>query len=263
MADRRQRGRGLRPGPAGAEARHPKFLPSDSTTMITFTPDKRPASSVQLRHGHDDAGLEVHRRPDATRLGGYDMTTDNFGIGGMHCASCAARNERVLQEAHGRARRQRQLRHAQRARASSTNGACPKRALHEAVVDNGYQVLTARLAQEHKRRRRSGSCRRRGGAPFLRLRLAAPVAASPCSRSICRGTWPGAISASGFRPYLSSGRHPRARLGIPSPAWCAQARNLAANMDTLISLGTLAALLYSLWAMADRRACISISRPAQ
>ena len=29
----------------------------------------------------------------------------------------------------------------------------------------------------------------------------------------------------------------------------AQTRNLAANMDTLISLGTLAALLYSLWGM--------------
>ena len=29
----------------------------------------------------------------------------------------------------------------------------------------------------------------------------------------------------------------------------AQARNFAANMDTLISLGTLAALLYSLWGM--------------
>ena len=29
-----------------------------------------------------------------------------------------------------------------------------------------------------------------------------------------------------------------------------QARNVSANMDTLISLGTLAALFYSLWAMA-------------
>ena len=27
------------------------------------------------------------------------MTTTTFGIGGMHCASCVARNERTLQQA--------------------------------------------------------------------------------------------------------------------------------------------------------------------
>src|SRR6266700_2623550 len=71
------------------------------------------------------------------------MTTVTFAIGGMHCAACAVRNERTLLKTPG-------VREAivnlgtRRARVEFDETVVSETALHEAVIDNGYEVLDDR-----------------------------------------------------------------------------------------------------------------------
>src|ERR1700674_5644441 len=97
-----------------------------------------------------------------------------FGIGGMHCAACAARNERALKKLQG-------VHDAavnfgmRNARVEFDESAVAERALHDAVIGNGYQVLTSEFAQDNKEQARLElqSARQRA---FLALLLAFPVA---------------------------------------------------------------------------------------
>ena len=174
------------------------------------------------------------------------MRTTTFGIGGMHCASCASRNERVLKKLKGVL--DASVNYAtHKARVQFDETALSEAALFDAIIGSGYTVLTGDLGQEHKdaARRELRSARWRA---FVALALAAPVAA---------------LAMLGIDlPWEFAGRNAsvwlQAVLGtvvILGLGWefhagmVRQARNRAANMDTLISLGTLAALLYSLWAM--------------
>ena len=111
------------------------------------------------------------------------MKTATFSIGGMHCASCSARNERILKKLEG-------VRDAtvnfgtHSARVVFDETVVSERVLHEAVIDNGYQVLASEFAHEHKvqAQRELQAARQRA---YLALLLAVPVrAAVPVSTKL-------------------------------------------------------------------------------
>src|ERR1700693_1524135 len=102
------------------------------------------------------------------------MTVATFNIAGMHCASCAVRNERTLKKLHGVLGATVNLA-THSARVEYDESVVSVGALHDVVVENGYQVLKLESAQDHKARARRElqSARQRA---FLALLLAAPVA---------------------------------------------------------------------------------------
>lgn len=173
------------------------------------------------------------------------MTIATFAIGGMHCAACAIRNERTLLKTPGVEKASVNL-GTRRARVEFDDTVVSETALHEAVIDNGYEVIDEQsvdlrqLARDEVR-----TARRRA---FAAIVLAVPVMilamsdiALPWSYHARNATtWIEAILSAVVILALGRDFH-RGML--------MQTRNLAANMDTLISLGTLAALLYSLWGM--------------
>jgi cation transport ATPase len=92
----------------------------------------------------------------------------------MHCAACANRNERALNNLPGV--RQASVNFALRnARAEFDEGAVSERALHDAVTGNGFQVLTNDFAQDNKERAKQELMEGRLRA-FAALLLSFPVA---------------------------------------------------------------------------------------
>jgi Cu+-exporting ATPase len=174
------------------------------------------------------------------------MKTATFSIGGMHCASCATRNERVLGKLAGVLSASVNFA-THSARVEFDETAVSEHALFDTVISNGYQVLTGEFAQDHKEQaqRELQSARMRAYAAVL---LAAPVAALAMFGIDLPWTWLGHNASIWIQAILSAivvlvlGREFHAGM-------LRQARNGAANMDTLISLGTLTALIYSAWAM--------------
>ncbi len=174
------------------------------------------------------------------------MTTTTFSISGMHCASCSVRNERTLNKLKGvRSASVNLATHS--ARVEFDESLLSENAIHQAVIENGYGVLAQEFAQDHKERVRQElqSARTRS---FLALLFAFPVVVLAMFNIELPWTFRGHNASVWVQAALSA-------VVILGFGWefhvgmMRQARNLAANMDTLISLGTLAALLYSLWAM--------------
>ncbi len=174
------------------------------------------------------------------------MKTATFNIGGMHCASCSARNERTLKKLKGV--RDATVNFATHgARVVFDESLVTERMLHDVVIENGYGVLTPEFADEHKEqtRRELQSARYRA---FLALLFATPVVALAMFNIELPWKFFDHNASIWIEAILST-------LVILGLGWqfhigmLRQARNMAANMDTLISLGTLAALFYSLWAM--------------
>lgn len=174
------------------------------------------------------------------------MKTATFSIGGMHCASFAARNERVLGKLAGVFNASVNFA-THSARVEFDEAAVSEHALHDTVISNGYQVLTGEFAQDHKERvqHELQSARMRAYAAVL---LAAPAAVLGMFGVDLPWSWLGHNASVWTEAILSTA----VILGL---GWefhvgmLRQARNGAANMDTLMSLGTLTALLYSAWAM--------------
>lgn len=174
------------------------------------------------------------------------MATATFAIGGMHCAACAVRNERTLRKIPG-------VRDAnvnlgtRRARIEFDEIAVTEAALREAVTGNGYEVLADDAAADpHELSAKEVEAARRSA--FLAIALAAPVMLLAMANIALPWSFLGRNASIWIQAVLSS----VVILGLGFEfhrGMVAQARNLAANMDTLISLGTLAALLYSLWGM--------------
>jgi P-type Cu+ transporter len=174
------------------------------------------------------------------------MTVATFNIAGMHCASCAVRNERTLKKLQGVLGATVNLA-THSARVEYDESVVSVGALHDVVVENGYQVLKLESAQDHKERARRElqSARQRA---FLALLLAAPVAVLAMFNIELPwmllghnvSVWIQAVLSTAVILILGWQFH---------TGMLRQARALSANMDTLISLGTLAALLFSLWAM--------------
>ena len=175
------------------------------------------------------------------------MKTTTFSIGGMHCAACAARNERVLQKLTG-VRNVAVNFATRKARVEFDDTALSESTLHEAVIKGGYEVLTSEFAQDHKDRARRELQTARLRA-FLALALAAPVVAL----AMFEIELPWSINGHNVSAWLQAILSSVIILGLGTEfhqGMLRQARNGAANMDTLISLGTLAALFFSLWAMS-------------
>src|SRR6266404_3917973 len=173
------------------------------------------------------------------------MTTATFAIGGMHCASCAARNERVLRKIPG-------VRDAnvnlgtRSARVEFDAAAVSEAALHEAIVGIGYEVL-AGGTDDHRQQARDEVQTARQRALFA-IALAVPVVLLAMGDIALPWVFLGRNASVWVQAILSS----VIILGLGHDfhrGMLRQARNFAANMDTLISLGTLAALFYSLWGM--------------
>ncbi len=175
------------------------------------------------------------------------MKTATFSIGGMHCASCAARNERVLNKIAGVLKASVNF-GTHSARVEFDDAAVSESSLYAAVIRNGYQVLTAERAQDHKdaSQRELRTVRRRA---FLALLLAAPVAMLAMFE--IELTW--MLAGHNLSTWIQAVLGAFVILGLGwefHSGMARQAINGAANMDTLISLGTLTALIYSAWAMA-------------
>jgi Cu+-exporting ATPase len=169
-----------------------------------------------------------------------------FDIGGMHCAACAARNERTLKKLDGVLAAVVNL-GTRKARVEFDQSTISERALHEAVIGNGYRVLARETVQGNKEHARQElqSARRRA---FVALLLALPLALLAMFEVELPWTLAGRNLSIWLQAVLST-------VVVVGLGWdfhrgmVRQTVNLAANMDTLISVGTLAALLYSLWAM--------------
>jgi Cu+-exporting ATPase len=175
------------------------------------------------------------------------VQTTTFGIEGMHCAACASRNERALLKLAGvRSANINYATHSARVEFDDTALAIPD--LHAAVIGAGYKVLTPDRAQEHKENAKKDlqTARRRAIAALL---LAAPAIAL----AMLPINVPGAVSGIPLNIWIQAACSTIVVLVL---GWqfhigmLRQARAFAANMDTLISLGTLAALVYSFWALS-------------
>lgn len=173
------------------------------------------------------------------------MATATFEIGGMHCAACAVRNERTLRKIPG-------VRDAnvnlgtRRARVEFDEATVSEPALREAIVENGYEVRADEGA-DHRRQVQEVVQAAKLRA-FWAIALAAPVALLAMADVELPLTYLGRNASVWIQAILGS----TIILGLGGGfhrGMLLQARHLASNMDTLISLGTLAALFYSLWGM--------------
>ena len=175
------------------------------------------------------------------------MTTTTFGIGGMHCASCVARNERALAKLPGVRNAVVNLA-AHNARVEFDPATISEEAIRQAVEKNGYTVLADEKASEHAAREKAelAGLRIRAVAALI---LTAPIVALAMLPISLPGEYLGHETSVWVQALLGSivilGLGWQFHLGM-----LRQARRLAANMDTLISIGTLAALVYSVWAIA-------------
>jgi Cu+-exporting ATPase len=173
-------------------------------------------------------------------------TTTTFAIGGMHCAACAVRNERVLRKMPGVLEANVNL-GTRRARIAFDETAVTEAALRGAVIDNGYEVLADGEASDPRQlaKEEAQTAKQR---TFWAIALGVPVMVLAMADIQLPWSYLGRNLSIWLQAILSS----IVILGLGFDfhrGMIAQARNLAANMDTLISLGTLAALVYSLWGM--------------
>lgn len=174
------------------------------------------------------------------------MATATFAIGGMHCAACAVRNERTLGKIPG-VRKVNVNLGTRRARVEFDEGAVTETALRDAVTDNGYDVLSDEAAGDPRRLAEQEVKTARERA-FWAIALGVPVVILAMADISLPWSYLGRNASVWIQAILSS----VVILGLGRDfhrGMIAQTRNGAANMDTLISLGTLAALFYSLWGM--------------
>jgi P-type Cu+ transporter len=174
------------------------------------------------------------------------MAATTFAIGGMHCAACAVRNERALRKMPGVFEASVNL-GTRRARIAFDEKAVTEAALRAAVIDNGYEILPEDEAADPGRlvQKEVQTAKQRA---FWAIALGAPVMVLAMADIHLPWSYLGRNLSIWIQAILSSA----VILGLGFDfhrGMVAQARNLTANMDTLISLGTLAALLYSLWGM--------------
>jgi Cu+-exporting ATPase len=174
------------------------------------------------------------------------MKTATFNISGMNCASCAARNERTLRNLTGVLDATVNFA-THSARVVFDDAVISVSTVYDAIIENGYEVLKPEFARDHKEqaRRELLSARQRA---FLALMLAIPTA----GLAMLNIELPWVLLSHNASLWLQAILSAVVVLGLGwrfHTGMLRQARNGAANMDTLISLGTLAALLYSFWAM--------------
>src|SRR5258708_21157613 len=103
------------------------------------------------------------------------MKTATFNIAGMHCASCAARNERTLKKLEGVLDASVNFA-THGARVVFDDSVLSVSTLYDVVVENGYQVLKPEFARDHKEQAQR-DLQRASQRAFLALAFAMPTAA--------------------------------------------------------------------------------------
>lgn len=176
------------------------------------------------------------------------MTTTTFGIGGMHCASCVARNERALNKLPG-VRKVTVNLATHNARVEYDESSISEKTIRDAVIGGGYQILANDRPDERKIRTASELATARLRA-YGAIALTIPVAVLAMGGVELPWSYGGHNASVWVQALVSF-------IVIIGFGWqfhigaVRQALNAAANMDTLISLGTLAALFYSVSAMTQ------------
>lgn len=183
----------------------------------------------------DPAGLRA-----AVEQAGYSIPVERIqlGIEGMTCASCVARVERALRQVPGVVSASVNLA-SEQAAVEAIAGVATRHALTAAVTDAGYAVRAPEVQAVAQAHDPSAALRRDA---LLALALAAPLLApmllAPFGVEFGLAPW---------QQWL---------LATPVQVWCARRFYIAAfkalragtaNMDVLVSLGTLAAYGLSLY----------------
>src|SRR3989344_5872219 len=174
------------------------------------------------------------------------MKTITFSIVGMHCASCVVRNEQALKKIKG-------VKEASvnfgthSATVEYDEKEVSEKMLYDAVIKNGYKVLAESSMHEHREQSRKELVLSKHNA-FLALTFAAPALILAMFMINLPFSFAGHNASIWIQAALSS-------VVILYFGWefhigiFKQLRLKSSNMDTLISIGTLAALAYSFWAM--------------
>lgn len=169
------------------------------------------------------------------------MKTKNFTILGMHCASCSVRNEVSLKKVPGVS--DASVNYAtQVATVEFDENQVTEQALYDAVIKNGYKVAPQKSQREsshehHHQQHEMGKVRLKA---FAALALAVPALVIAMAR-LDSLLWVEVLLS--VVAILGFGYEFHVRM-------VKQALRAQADMDTLISLGTLSALGYSFWAMS-------------
>lgn len=180
------------------------------------------------------------------------MVTTKFNITDMHCASCAVRNENSLKKLRGV--KNASVNYAMRsATVEFDESKVSEHSLHQTVESNGYHVETYHHEShgEHDHGAMASQkevCTARKKA-IIALVLAVPTFLLAMLKinlpwqvgSLNASVWVQAI-LSIITVFIVGKEFHITSLKL--------LRHFAANMDTLISLGTVAAVAYSFWAMA-------------
>ena len=179
------------------------------------------------------------------------MKTATIKIVGMHCASCVALNERNLKKVQGVAN-------------ASVNFAthsafveydekfATEENLYAAIRKGGYRVMTTESFEAQKKEAQK-ELKNAGDKAFIAIAMAAPIFILAMFKLEFPLTVLGYNASLWLQLILSS--FVILILGQEFHRGMVQrARMFTADMDTLISLGTLAALFYSIWAMYAHQA---------
>lgn len=171
------------------------------------------------------------------------MAKHTFKIQGMHCASCAVKIEAALKDLP-------EVKDATvnyaLAEAFVESGSNSTEALHKVVTDEGYSVVMGHDGSHEHMEDAAGA---------KKLAFVATVLALPVFVISMFGIHvPGAIGGVGLGDVIEAvltlivifGPG----IGFHKVAW-QQLKKRRANMDTLISMGTLAATIFSLWSMTQ------------
>lgn len=183
------------------------------------------------------------------------MKTVTFPIQGMHCASCVVRNEKSLKKVAGVADASVNFALKQ-ATVTFDEAKASEHDLHKAVKENGYEVPTHHEsgAQGEHEGHGSGHLHRVEVAGAKKKALWAIIVAFPVAVIGMSGIefgqelygyplsmWLVAVLGAAVIVYFGRQFH----LGMLK-----EVRHIAPGMDTLVSIGTLAALGYSIFAMS-------------
>ncbi len=175
------------------------------------------------------------------------MKKTTFNIAGMHCASCAVRNERSLKKIKGVSEAMVNFA-THSATVEYDESLVSEKDLHDAIIKNGYKVLTEQFTHNHKQEAQKELATTKRRAVLALLLAAPPLIIAMFSiklpldiLGINASLWIQALLSAFVILVLGREFH----LGMIH-----QARMKSANMDTLVSIGVLAALFYSAWAMA-------------
>ena len=193
-------------------------------------------ATSQATVSYNESDTSINELASAVESAGYDIReeTTTFGVGGMSCTSCVSRVANALEAVPGVRRATVNL---ATATATIHHLQLPEQTLTDSVEAAGYEVASSsqtELAQKPD--------------DHLQMRLVAAVIFSATLMILGTETAQSFLSAALLHPLL-------AVLTLPVQFWCgwpflsgffSALRHGAANMNSLVSVGTLSAFGYSL-----------------